>query len=302
MYIVDMHCDSISTVTAERGLVNPYNFSREYPQLQFVAEFVPRADEAPEVRRRRLMHYLDVYISECQRLKLVPVSTCHDLSFATAVERRAAILAIEGGGGLFADSEELNTLYRAGLRVLGLAWDTNELAASAWDKNDTGLTPEGVAMVKRCSELGIILDVSHLSDNSFYQLLDTTAYPVVATHSNFRELCSSPRNLTLDMARRITSRGGVIGLNLYPSFLNDSGRADMNDILRHVDYALEHLGEDSLAFGFDIDGTDGVYPDGLDERSSIHDRVVDLLLTRYSESVVEKIAGKNAIEFLKNNL
>ena len=302
MYIVDMHCDSISTVTAERGLVNPYNFSREYPQLQFVAEFVPRADEAPEVRRRRLMHYLDVYISECQRLKLVPVSTCHDLSFATTVERRAAILAIEGGGGLFADSEELNTLYRAGLRVLGLAWDTNELAASAWDKNDTGLTPEGVAMVKRCSELGIILDVSHLSDNSFYQLLDTTAYPVVATHSNFRELCSSPRNLTLDMARRITSRGGVIGLNLYPSFLNDSGRADMNDILRHVDYALEHLGEDSLAFGFDIDGTDGVYPDGLDERSSIHDRVVDLLLTRYSESVVEKIAGKNAIEFLKNNL
>lgn len=302
MYIVDMHCDSISTVTAERGLVNPYNFSREYPQLQFVAEFVPRADEAPEVRRRRLMHYLDVYISECQRLKLVPVSTCHDLSFATAVERRAAILAIEGGGGLFADSEELNTLYRAGLRVLGLAWDTNELAASAWDKNDTGLTPEGVAMVKRCSELGIILDVSHLSDNSFYQLLDTTAYPVVATHSNFRELCSSPRNLTLDMARRITSRGGVIGLNLYPSFLNDSGRADMNDILRHVDYALEHLGEDSLAFGFDIDGTDGVYPDGLDERSSIHDRVVDLLLTRYPESVVEKIAGKNAIEFLKNNL
>ena len=211
MYIVDMHCDSISTVTAERGLVNPYNFSREYPQLQFVAEFVPRADEAPEVRRRRLMHYLDVYISECQRLKLVPVSTCHDLSFATAVERRAAILAIEGGGGLFADSEELNTLYRAGLRMLGLAWDTNELAASAWDKNDTGLTPEGVAMVKRCSELGIILDVSHLSDNSFYQLLDTTAYPVVATHSNFRELCSSPRNLTLDMARRITSRGGVIG-------------------------------------------------------------------------------------------
>ena len=302
MYIVDMHCDSISTVTAERGLVNPYNFSREYPQLQFVAEFVPRADEAPEVRRRRLMHYLDVYISECQRLKLVPVSTCHDLSFATAVERRAAILAIEGGGGLFADSEELNTLYRAGLRMLGLAWDTNELAASAWDKNDTGLTPEGVAMVKRCSELGIILDVSHLSDNSFYQLLDTTAYPVVATHSNFRELCSSPRNLTLDMARRITSRGGVIGLNLYPSFLNDSGRADMNDILRHVDYALEHLGEDSLAFGFDIDGTDGVYPDGLDERSSIHDRVVDLLLTRYPESVVEKIAGKNAIEFLKNNL
>ena len=302
MYIVDMHCDSIGTVTAERGLINPYNFSREYPQLQFIAKFVPRADESAEQRRRRLMHYLDVYISEVARLKLVTVTSCHDLNFAVEFDRRASLISIEGGGGLFADSEELNTLYRAGLRVLGLAWDTNELAASAWDRNDTGLTAEGIAMVKRCSELGIILDVSHLSDNSFYQLLDTTAYPVVATHSNFREVCDSARNLTLDMANRIAARGGIIGLNLYPGFLASDGKATKEHIIRQVDYALENLGEDVLAFGFDIDGTDGAYPDGITEERSIHDQVIDLLLSRYSESVVEKIAGLNAINFLKCNL
>lgn len=301
MYIVDMHCDSIGTVNADRGLINKYNFSREYPQLQFVAEFIPAGNEPPELRRRRLMHYLDVYISEVSRLKLHPVTDCIDINLAVEFDRRATLLSIEGGGGLFADSEELNTLYRAGLRVLGLAWDTNELAASAWDRNDTGLTAEGVAMVKRCSELGIVLDVSHLSDNSFYQLLDTTAYPVVATHSNFREVCNSPRNLTRDMASRIAARGGIIGLNLYPGFISE-GRANTDDILRHVDYALENFGEGVLAFGFDIDGTDGAYPDGITEDRSIHDQVIDLLLTRYSESVVERIAGGNAIDFFKSNL
>ncbi len=302
MYIVDMHCDSIGTVTAERGLISKYNFSREYGQLQFVAAFVPAEGQSPDVRRRRLMHYLDVYIAERERLKLVPVLSCHDLNFAVEFEKRASLFSVEGGGGLFADSEELNTLYRAGLRVLGLAWDTNELAASAWDKNDTGLTAEGIAMVKRCSELGIILDVSHLSDRSFYELLETSAYPVIATHSNFREVTDSPRNLTYDMAKKIAARGGIIGLNLYPNFLSDTGRASADDILRHVDYALERLGDDVLAFGFDIDGTDGAYPQGFDENSSIHDRVTELLLSRYSASVVEKIAGKNAIEFFKCNL
>ncbi len=302
MYIVDMHCDSIGTVTAERGLINKYNFSREYAQLQFVASFIPAEGQSPDVRRKRLMRHLDVYIAERERLKLVPVLSCHDLNFAVELDRRASLFSLEGGGGLFADSEELNTLYRAGLRVMGLAWDTNELAASAWDKNDTGLSSEGIAMVKRCSELGIILDVSHLSDKSFYDLLETTAYPVIATHSNFREVTDSPRNLTYDMAKKIAARGGVIGLNLYPGFLSDTGRASADDIIRHVDYALENLGEDVLAFGFDIDGTDGAYPEGITESESIHDRVIDLLLSRYSESVVEKIAGKNAVEFFKCNL
>lgn len=302
MYIVDMHCDSLTAVTAERGLINKYNFSSEHPQLQFFAAFVPRGNETPEQRRRRLMHYLDVYISEVHRLKLVSVNSCHDLNFAIELERRAALLTVEGGGGLFADSEELNTLHRMGLKVLGLAWDTNELACGAWDPNDTGLTDEGVAMVKRCSELGIIMDVSHLSDRSLDRLLDITAYPVIATHSNLREVTPSPRNLTLEQARKIVARGGVIGMNLYPSFLSESQTATVEDIYRHVDYALDRLGEDALAFGFDIDGFEGAYPAGLDESSSIHDRVIEMLDKRYESRIVEKLAGLNAINFAKNNL
>lgn len=303
MYIADMHCDSLLTVNADRGLVNSYNFSERYAQLQLFAHFVPFGGAPAEARRRRLMHYLDVYASECQRLDILTVRGCHDLDFAVEGNRCAAIFAVEGGGGLFADSEELNTLYRAGLRVLGLAWETNELAASAWEENDTGLTDKGRALAERCCELGIILDASHLSDRSTEELLELTAYPIIATHSNFREVCNSPRNLTTDLARKITARGGVIGMNLYPAFLNDGDDADATDLLRHVEFGLANFGESSIGFGFDIDGTDGKYPRGLGEDGgSIHDRACDLLLNHYTASVVEKIAGRNVIDFFKNNL
>ena len=302
MYIADLHCDSLLTVSSEQGLINEYNFSREYPQLQLTAAFIPKGNEAPEERRRRLMRFMDIYISECSRLGLVNVISCHDLAFAVAVEKRAAMFTVEGGGGLFAESEELRNLYRMGLRLLGPIWDTNELGCSAWEKNDTGLTNDGKELVERCSEMGIIIDVSHMSDKAFYDTLEVSGYPVVATHSNFRELCSSPRNLTLDMARRIAARGGVIGMNLYPDFLADDGSADPDAVFRQVDFALERLGEDTLALGLDIDGTDGKYPAGISTKSSIHDQLTEALSARYGDRIAEKIAGENAISFLKSNL
>ena len=302
MYLVDLHCDSLSRVSAERGLINSYNVSREYPQLQFVAEFVPAGDEPAEVRRRKLMNYLSVYISEVNRLNLLQIRDCHDVNYAVGTDRRATLLAVEGGGGLFADSEELKTLHRMGMRVLGPIWDTNELGCSVWEREDTGLTTEGEELVQRCSEMGIILDVSHMSDRSVLRTLEISPYPVLATHSNFREVCHSPRNLSLDLAKRIVSRGGVIGLNLYPSFLSEGASATDEDIFAHVDYCLDKLGDGALALGCDIDGTGDLYPEGFGEDSSMHDRLVDLLWRRYSEDTVERIVGLNAINFLKQNL
>ena len=301
MYIVDMHCDSLLKVNADTGLVNSHNLSAKYPQLQLFANFVPKGDMPPVERRRRTFSLVDVYVAECQRLNLFPVRDCQELKYAIDHSLRASILSVEGGAGLTPTSREIDTLYRMGLRVMGLCWDSNELATAAWDSDDRGLSEDGRLMVDILSSYGIIIDVSHLSDRSFYDVIERTAYPVIATHSNFRDVCSHPRNLTLDMARRVAMRGGVIGLNIYPKFLSDSGRADKDDIYRHVDYALEHLGEDVLAFGCDIDGVES-YPCGFNADESIHDTLVDILLERYSSSVVEKIAGLNAINFFEGNL
>ena len=301
MYIVDMHCDSLSAVGGDKGLINPYNFSAKYPHLQFTAAFVPAAKRTPEERRAELMQYFNVYLSEKERLGLLGVKSVEDVYGFLENEMRSSLFSIEGGAGLLPTSPEREVLAMGGLTVFGMAWDTNELATSSWDKNDSGLTELGKAMVRKCDALGIISDVSHLSDKSFYELMEISGYPVLATHSNFRELCPSPRNLTKEMAKMIVERGGVIGLNIYSEFLKDGGGASLDDILRHVDYALENFGDTYLGFGFDIDGVDE-YPEGLRLDTSIHDQVIELLLSRYSYETVEKIAGKNVTNFLKSNL
>ncbi len=302
MYIVDMHCDSLSLVSCERGLVNSYNFSEKHPQLQLCAHFSERGERGADVRRDELMRAFNVYLSECERLGLEKVTKGEDLFRITDGGLRSAMFTVEGGAGLFATSPELDVLLQSGLLgVLGLAWDTNELAASAWDENDTGLTEEGKKLALRLADEGVIIDVSHLSDRSFYELFEASPYPHIATHSNFREVCPSRRNLTRDMARLIAERGGVIGINLYPGFLSEK-EATLDDVLFHVDYGLTLLGEDHIGFGFDIDGTDDRYPKGISTKTSIHEQIIDLLLSHYSSETVEKIAGLNVLDFLKSNL
>ena len=198
--------------------------------------------------------------------------------------------------------EELRILKAGGLSVFGMAWDKNELASSAFDDIDDGLTDMGRLMVDRLTEQSIIIDLSHLSDKSFYEVMELSPMPMLATHSNFREVADSPRNLTRGMAEKIAARGGVIGINLYPPFLSGSDVATKDDILRQIDYGLSLLGENAIGFGFDIDGVDGKYPEGITTDSSIHEQVIDLLLSHYSHSVVERISGLNVVDFLKNNL
>jgi membrane dipeptidase len=301
MYIADMHCDSLLKVNADKGLVSEYNISGKNPQLQFFASYMPARGKTPEARRRATVRNLDIYAYECERLGIIKVDDVRSLYYATDNGLRAGMFTIEGGGGLFADSDELFMLHKAGLRVMSLAWDSNELAASAFCDDDYGLTPEGIRMAKRCAELGIIIDVSHLSDKSFFDLSEVYPMPLIATHSNFRDVCPSKRNLTYEMAKLITGRGGVIGINLYPDFVKEGG-AHAEDILGHVDYCLEHFGDGALGFGFDIDGTDGRYPIGFTEQASIHDQAADLLLNHYSASTVERIIGENVLDFLRGNL
>ena len=301
MYVADMHSDSLLTVNADTGLISEYNTSKKHPFLQFFASYTPAKGRTMDMRKKAVMNHLNVYAYECERLGLVKIEDVRGLCYATDNALPSAMFTIEGGGGLLADSDELFTLYKAGLRVMSLAWDTNELASAASDENDEGLTDEGIRMARRCAELGITIDVSHLSDKSFYDLLKYYPLPIIATHSNFRDICPHQRNLTCEMAREIVSRGGVIGLNLYPKFVKSESAA-IEDIIPHIEYHLEKFGEDSLAFGFDIDGTNGRYPQGFNTDTSIHDQAIDFLLSRYPTRLVEKIAGENVINFLKGVL
>ncbi len=297
IFVCDMHSDSLTFGVG--GLMRQYNHPSEVPWLIFFAHFVPKRNLPPKTRIEQLMNMHKRYLGLIASEGIKPVLRTEDIGKCAA----HSVFSVEGGGGLFADSPELTELYDSGLRILGMAWDKNELCASAneWGADDYGLCADGRRLAEKCSELGIIPDVSHMSDRAFYELVSAIDTPIVATHSNYRELCGHRRNLTDDMALIIKERGGLVGLNLYPPHLNEGESASAYDILRHIDYGLSLLGEDAVAFGFDIDGTGGKYPRGITEGESIHDKILNLLLSVYPEHTVRKIAGENVLKLIKRN-
>ena len=117
-----------------------------------------------------------------------------------------------------------------------------------------GLKPFGIETVRRMNELGMIVDVSHLSDGGFYDCVKYSEFPIVASHSNARSLCLHPRNLTDEMLRLLGNKGGVAGGNFYSAFLRKEGRAEISDIVKHILYMIDKAGEDAVALGTDFDG------------------------------------------------
>lgn len=288
MYIIDMHCDSIG---AAPPLAKDYNFSKKYPQLQTVALF--------DTDGTKTSGFIKTF-KECVRNEnLCFVKDYSDIESAFKNNSHAVMLSIEGGTVL--ETNSIYDLYNEGVRIVGLAWYSNNLAKSnrlTVGETDTGLTDLGKKIVAEGNGLGIIFDVSHLSDKSFWDLAEISKKPIIATHSNFRALCPHSRNLTDAMAKEIIKQGGVIGLNLYPDFVGENPTADT--LFCHIDHCMSLGGENSLGFGFDIDGTDGKYISPITEKESIHDKLIELMLRHnYPESLVCKISYKNILNFLR---
>lgn len=315
----DLHADSVSRpLTLGLPLTAPYHFPAHTAGLQLTACFPGSGREPLASRRARLFRMLDTLDEAVKREMLLPVRTVDDLVDLRRAGTHAVMYSIEGGGFL---PEDVPRLFARGVRVLSLVWDRNEYGTSSRESGtlaDTGLTPLGIEVLSACERLGLTIDVSHLSDASFRDVATHTATPLLATHSNFRAVCPHPRNLTDAEARLIAARGGLIGLNLYPPFLCDrshtapdlsknssvdcSGYATLDDLLRHVEHGLALCGEETLAFGFDIDGTGGAYPAGVSFSDSMHARVADVLLSHYSATTVDRITGGNALRFFEARL
>lgn len=304
MLIVDSHCDTLLAVKSGRcSLINRYNLSRKHPQLQLFALF---SSETPRKAYEDSQLLLKAFYAAVDKDtdRITQVRSYADIERALASGKHAAMLSVEGGSALMGSVDILEDFYNAGVRVVGLAWLSNELAKSnrlSVGEADTGLTETGKKIVREGNRLGIIFDVSHLSDQSFYDVAELANRPVIASHSNFRTLCAHTRNLTDAQARRIFELDGMIGLNLYPPFISQS-EASVDMLFEHLDHGLSLGGEHHIGFGGDIDGIDSL-PAPLNESESIHDQLIELMLRHnYSEALVRGIAYENYLSFFKKYL
>lgn len=208
----------------------------------------------------------------------------------------SAILTIEGPAGFGYDPELLYDLYLVGFRMSTLCWnESNPLTGSCM--TEEGLSDLGRIYVKQAQELGILIDVSHISDKAFWDIMDITNKPIVASHSNSRAVCNVKRNLDDAMFRAICKTGGVAGINLYTNFLGEG--ATLDTVCDHIFHYLE-LDPDGkhIALGADLDGCETL-PFGFNGVQD-YPRIAARLLERgLSMDMIENIFWNNALEVLK---
>lgn len=227
------------------------------------------------------------------------MSLCYSakqISENLAAGKMSAVLTIEGPAGFGYNPEMLETLYQVGFRISTLGWnERNELCGS--NVTGGGLTDLGREYVREAQRLGIVVDVSHISDEAFYDIMDITEAPVIASHSNSRSLCPHSRNLTDDQFRQIVKTGGVAGINQYAAFLGE--KPDLDTVCDHILRFLEldPTGK-SVALGGDLDGCEEL-PAGF---AGIQDypKLSQALLNRgVAESTVMDIFWNNALRLMK---
>ena len=213
-------------------------------------------------------------------------------------------LAVEGGALLDNDITRLDMLKQDGVRMMTLVW-RDECCMGGAHNNNIGLSNFGKDAVKRMCELGIIPDVSHASDKMTYETLDIArgyGIPVCASHSNSRKIHSCTRNLTDDMFLEIKNNNGLVGINLYPNFLEDTDikNANITSIIRHIEHFLSLGGEDTICLGCDFDGVDAL-PDGIKSVKDLDKLYAELIKINYSQQLVEKIFYNNAHNFFEQH-
>lgn len=232
------------------------------------------------------------------RDEMLLVNTPEDLDAAFSSHRCAAVLTVEGGSAIAGKPEHLADLKRLGVKLITLTWNgSNELGHGCGSGCKEGLTPVGKQAVREMERLGILADVSHLNEAGFWDVAELTEGPFVASHSVSAAIQAHPRNLTDRQFAVIRDRGGLVGLNFCEGQL---GEQSFIQIERHLCHYWELGGEDTVAFGADLDGT------GLPEDwggIQVMERLYDYLCRKnYEEACLQKLFFGNSSDFIRRAL
>ena len=212
--------------------------------------------------------------------------------------RKSIMLGIENGLALGGELKNVEHFAQRGVAYITLCHNgDNDLCDSCRGCNThDGISRFGEQVIREMNRLGIMVDLSHAGDKSFYDALDISQTPIVCSHSSCRALCDHPRNLTDDQMRRLAAKGGVMQVTLYNGFLVNNGEATILDALAHLEHAIHIMGIDHVGLGTDFDGDGGIC--GLRDSSELLQFTRQLLTRRYSERDIQKIWGGNFLRVM----
>jgi membrane dipeptidase len=309
--VIDGHCDTIlSIINKDRSLSEKSNtYHLDIPRMkeggvnvQFFAAFIEELYK-PNTSLKRTLQLIDCIYQQVEENK-------EDLSVAINYEqikttissgKIAAILSIEGGEALEGDLGVLRMLYRLGVRLLTLTWNQRNQIADGIGESRTksGLTEFGLKVIDEMNKLGMLIDVSHLSEASFWDVVKRSKSPVVASHSNCYALCPHLRNLKDGQIKALAEKGGIIGVTFVSDFLiNKNRESTIKDVVEHIDYLVKKVGFDYVGLGSDFDGT-RILPVGLEGVDKIPNITEEMLNRGYKKKEIRKILGENWLRVFK---
>ncbi len=282
--VFDAHCDTPDKwMQNDRACAFDFESATQYKQyIQVLAVWIDgKKVTHPNAYTKDA---LSLIRKKCGRIPIIKTSKDIDR------KEIAVLLGVEGGEALEGKLENLQILYNQGVRLMTLTWNwPNEIGEPAITRENIGLTAFGKQVVCEMNRLGMAVDVSHLSERGFWDVLEITQKPIIASHSSAKAICSHDRNLTDMQFAALVKNDGVVGINFYPQFL---GGNDIEDILRHILHFMELGGENHIGFGSDFDGVD-VLPSGMRGNADIY-KIIDIMLRHnIREDIVRKVAFEN---------
>lgn len=238
---------------------------------------------------RREMRENEALIVQCR--------TAQEIEDAWSQGKRAAVLSAEGAELLDCDLEKLEIAYGWGVRAVNLTWNhENALSGTNVERPERGLTEQGKRFVQRMQELGMLVDVSHLSDPGFWDVIELAEKPIFASHSNSRKLCPHPRNLTDEQFTAIIKNHGTAGLNMCDEFLGETPTVDT--VVAHVEHWFGLGGEENVSLGGDWDGISHP-PAGINGIQDLYKLAERLLQMNYPEERVDGIFYQNLMRVVR---
>ncbi|RAL26424.1 dipeptidase [Thermoflavimicrobium daqui] len=267
-HVIDAHFDLLMDVEMQRGYGKRKVIETTYlPRFKqggvhtIVAAVYIDSQFVPEMSLRKALSQIQALYAELDesphQIKLC--RSTDDLKQARQEGKVGFILSLEGAEPLYQDIHLLRIFYELGLRKLGLVWSRRNEAGDGSDfvqrqtRKEGGLTVFGEALVKKAEELGIVVDVTHLNDEGFWDVLRIAQKPVIASHSNCRQLCDTMRNLSNEQIKAIAQTGGVVGINATSFVVADHDtEAHIDRLIDHIDYIKQLVGVQHIALGLDL--------------------------------------------------